>query len=224
MSSAIKDGSLTAFQRWEMASFGDNRPSHNEKPPAPPPQAVPHVSEAELEQIRDAAHQEGYASGYQEAYERGLREGQEAGYSAMEEGLQKEISSLKALATHFSSELAAASSQMGQNLLDLAVDLAEAMLKAKFEVDQESIIPIVEDAIEQLASVQQPAQILLNPEDANIIKKELGESLSEKGWRIVSDQHIERGGCKLETQHNIVDATYSTRWQHLTQLIKKPIS
>ena len=57
----------SAYQRWEMASFGDNRPSvvaRNTPPPPPvnlPPELIP-PTEAEIEAIRAAAHADGEQS------------------------------------------------------------------------------------------------------------------------------------------------------------------
>ncbi|MBI1771699.1 MAG: flagellar assembly protein FliH [Burkholderiales bacterium] len=211
---ATRSGDMTAFQRWEMASFGDNRPAQVEEVRAANAQ-VAAQQRVETENAREAAKQEGFAAGYKEAYERGLKDGQETAYAETMEQVQVEIHSLQQMAQAFSGQLHSASEQMGNELMHLALDMAQAMLKAKLDADPTVILPIVEDAIAQLASVQQPAQILLNPEDVAMVKNQLGETLAADGWRIVPDNHMERGGCKLVTQHNLVDASYSTRWKKL---------
>lgn len=214
MSNAMRGGDMTAFQRWEMASFGDSRPAQVEEIRAASAQ-VAAQQHKETEIVREAAKQEGFAAGYKEAYERGLKDGQETAYAETMEQVQVEIQSLQQIAVAFSEQLHTASQQMGYELMHLALDIAQAMLKAKLDTDPSAILPIVEDAIAQLANVQQPAQIMLNPEDVAMVKNQLGETLSADGWRIVPDTQIERGGCKLETQHNLVDASYSTRWKKL---------
>ncbi|MFZ6744175.1 flagellar assembly protein FliH [Undibacterium sp. JH2W] len=214
MSNPVRSGDMTAFQRWEMASFGDNRPAQVEEVRAITAQLASQ-QRMEAEKARETAKQEGFAAGYKEAYERGLKDGQETAYAETMEQVHAEIQSLQQLAQTFSGQLHSASQHMGNELMQLALDLAQTMLKAKLDADPNVILPIVQDAIAQLASVQQPAQIHLNPEDATIVKDQLGETLSEDGWRIVADAHMERGGCKLETLHNLVDASYSTRWHKL---------
>ncbi|BBB66495.1 flagellar assembly protein H [Undibacterium sp. YM2] len=214
MSNATRSGDMTAFQRWEMASFGDNRPAQVEEVKAANAQVAAR-QRLEAEHAREAAKQEGFAAGYKEAYERGLKDGQETAYAETMEQVQLEILALQQMAQAFSEQLHSASQQMGNELMHLAMDMAQAMLKAKLDSDPTVILPIVEEAIAQLASVQQPAQILLHPDDVAMVKNQLGEALSEDGWRIVSDTNMERGGCKLVTQHNLVDASYSTRWKKL---------
>ncbi|MFZ6680686.1 flagellar assembly protein FliH [Undibacterium sp. Tian12W] len=205
---------MTAFQRWEMASFGDNRPAQVEEVRVANANLAAQ-SRMEADRAREAAKQEGFAAGYKEAYERGLKDGQETAYAETMEQVQTEIHSLQLLAQAFSEQLHSASQQMGSELMYLALDMAKTMLKAKLDSDPTVILPIVEDAIAQLANVQQPAHILLNPEDAAMVKNQLGETLSEDGWRIIVDPSMARGGCKLETQHNLVDASYPSRWQKL---------
>ncbi len=68
-------------------------------------------------------------------------------------------------------------------------------------------------------SIQQPANILLNPMDAATIKNTMGEVLNSDGWRIVSDTQLSRGDCKIETAYNLVDASIETRWNRLTEFL-----
>ena len=221
MSSAMLKKDVSAYQRWELASFGETRPSHiaAAQKQAIPEVVIPSITQEEIEQIRLSAHNEGYAAGYQEAYEKGLREGQTAGLQAAEESMKPEIQSMQDLAKNVMLEINAAGKNTGQELLDLAINLAEAMLKTRLELDQNAILPIVEDAIAQLPSIQQPANILLNPLDAATIKNTMVDVLNSDGWRIVSDPQLSRGDCKIETAFNLVDASIETRWNRLTEFL-----
>ena len=105
---------------------------------------------------------------------------------------------------------------IAQNILDLALDLAKAMLKTTFTVHPEIVIPIVKESISYLPTLQQPALLFLNPEDLILIKNHMGEQLSHSGWQMLSDPQVERGGCRVETASNQIDASTSTRWQRIT--------
>ncbi|WP_423707735.1 flagellar assembly protein FliH [Undibacterium sp. WLX3042] len=226
MSSVLRKDDVSAYQRWEMASFGETRPHHMPEPKLDPVPArlVPTVSEQELEEIREKARQEAYAVGYQEAYERGLREGQEAGQMMAAENMQPDIQSMHILLDKLSAELKEVGKTTGKELLDLAISLASAILKTRVELDQNIILPIVEDAIAQLPSAQVNASISLNPADANIVKKNLGDTLIANGWRIVPDQQLSRGDCKIETSQNLIDSSIDTRWERLTAILRKNAS
>ena len=224
--SKLLHGDVSAYQRWEMASFGETRPSHLaqiEEQQQPIAVEAPPVmlSQDEIDAIRSEAQQAGYASGYQEAYEKGLREGQEAGYQAADASMQPEIELMHALAQRFSTQVSSAAKDTGHQLLALALDLANNMLKTQLDIDPALILPIIEDAIEQLPAVQLPAQILLHPDDAALVKKLAGERFLEAGWRISGDVNMTRGDCLLETASNLVDASLSTRWERLTAALRQ---
>ena len=227
MSDVISKDKMTAYQRWEMTSFNETH-SHSNL-------AVPKQNEHEKQQnqLHQEAYSVGYKEGYKEGYEQAYEEGEKAGFAEMQSKLQKEvqesISSIEKLGQHFAVELANAHSEVGGDFISLAIDLAQAMTKAHFELHPEAITDIVSEAISLIPHIHQPAHILLNPLDAKIIEENLSQKLKPEGWKIIADQHIERGGCKIETAQNIVDASFSTRWSRLTeylqaQKIQQPLS
>lgn len=217
MSNIVPKGELSAFQRWEMTSF-DERPVQKTEP-----LVLAKVDTESTDKDRETARLEGYASGYQEGYASGLQEGKNDGFVAAQEDMNVQIATFQQIAVGLSEQIANANQSIGQDLLNLALELAQAIIKNHLAIDPESIIPLVKEAIEQLPSMQQPAQLILHPDDAVIIKNHLGNELEKTGWRILSDTHMERGGCKLETAHNLLDATVNTRWQRLTDAFKKNI-
>lgn len=222
--STLSKGQMSAFQRWEMASFGDERPSQvAERTLAVA--AATKISQEEVQKIRETARKEGYADGYKEAYAQGLQQAQEDGHreglAAGKEIIDAELAAIQDIARHFTEQIAAANTLVAQDVFKLALDLSEAMLRTSLELDPELVIPIVREAIESLPSVQRPAQLIVHPRDAEIIRSRLGDELDKDGWRIVTDSHMEPGGCKLETAQNMVDASFSTRWHKLSDAMKK---
>ena len=59
-------------------------------------------------------------------------------------------------------------------MLDLALDLAKAMLKTALAVRPELVLPIVAEAIHYLPALQQPALLFLHPDDALLVKNAHG--------------------------------------------------
>jgi flagellar assembly protein FliH len=202
---------MSAFQRWEMASFDDDRALQIAD------QLDRANATAKTNQIDiDSAKEEARRLGFAEGYAAGLVEGKIAGQASID----TEVEQFHALTVQFSEQLSGANKAIGEDVFKLALDLAQAMVKSKLDIDPEMIVPIILEAIESLPSVQQPAQINLHPADALIIKTNMGDQLSTAGWRVVSDLSIDRGGCTLETAQNLIDATFNTRWQRLTDAIK----
>jgi flagellar assembly protein FliH len=214
MSNAMSKGTMSAFQRWEMASFGEEAPTQT------PDQLLlaretARANQREIDSLREEARRLGFAEGHAN----GLADGKIAGQII----LDAEIEQIRALTEQFSEQLSGANKAIGEDVFKLALELAQAMIRGKLELDPEAIIPVVIEAIDALPSVQQPAQINLHPADAGIIKAKIGEQLAATGWRIVSDPRIERGGCTLETAQNLIDASVETRWKRLSDAVKMAI-
>lgn len=214
MSSALPKEQQTAFQRWEMTSFGDARPAQIERAT----QAAK-VSQAEIAAIKEQARNEAYTAAYKEAYALGYQEGQQAGTAEMQAQLRQSLDVLNVLKNNFQHQLAQAHHDIGQELISLSIALAGAMTRYQFEHHSEAIMEIVKESIDILPAIHQPAQIFLHPADLQLIKDLMGDVLEKDGWRLIQDTHLTRGGCRIETAQNMIDATYETRWARLTDAL-----
>lgn len=229
-----------AFKRWEMTSFGDERPSSlaariqaEERaaaiaaaaaaaaaaPTVPMTPAMQFPTAAELEALRENARAEGYAEGREE--------GRAAGHAeALEAGRQQaalEMDTLRAIGATFSQAVTAADETIASDVLDLALHLARSMVRTAFTVRPELIIPIVREAIDYLPVLQQPAILAVNPDDLEIVRAALSDELDKGGWRVVADPQVGRGGCKVDTASNQIDAQASARWARLTHALGKNV-
>ena len=229
-----------AFKRWEMTSFGDDRPSslaariqaeeraasiaasaaaatYAAAEPAVPAMQFP--TAAELEALRDDARAEGYAEGLEEGRAAARAEALEAGRAEV----AQEVETLRAIAATFSGAVTAADETIASDVLDLALHLARSMVRSAFTVRPELIIPIVREAIDYLPVLQQPAILALNPEDIEIVRAALADELDKGGWRVVADPQVGRGGCKVDTASNQIDAQASARWARLSHALGKNV-
>jgi flagellar assembly protein FliH len=218
----------SAYQRWEMTSFGDERPSTvaarqaAARPEAPSPAlAYPSVDELAAigEQARREGHEEGLAAGHQE----GLAAGRAEALALGQAEAAIELAHLRALAQQFGDAVAAADQLIAGEVLELALHLSRAMLGCALKARPELILPLVREAIDALPTLQLPAQLALHPDDARVVRASLGEELGKDGWRIVDDAHIGRGGCRIDTASNQIDAQAAVRWQRLTQGLGKDL-
>jgi flagellar assembly protein FliH len=205
MSEPLPKEQQSAYQRWEMASFGDERASTRA--------AVATVSEEELAAIREAARQQGFAQG--------MAQGHAAGLDIGRVDSAQEMLHLQQIAEAFGSEIARANEVIANEMLDLGLDLAKAMLKTALEVRPELVLPVVAEAIRYLPSLQQPALLFLHPEDARLARDFIGEELSKAGWRVSEDVNLDRGGCRVETPTNQIDGSIQTRWQRIAAALGK---
>jgi flagellar assembly protein FliH len=208
----------TAYQRWEMNSFGDNRPSTlaaRSAANAPAAAVYTGPSDEELAQIREQARLAGFDEGHAAGYADGMALGRAE--SAVE------LEHLQAVAGAFSGALAAADETIAGDVLELALHLAKTMVKSALEIRPELVIGVVREAIEYLPVVQQPALLILNPLDAELVQQNLGDELDKGGWRVAKDPAIARGGCKIDTATNQIDASVGARWERLSTALGKDI-
>ncbi len=206
---AIPKEQLTAFQRWELASF-DPVPEFKKAPVARPSVALITAAEMEaieLGKIKQQAYDEGYAAGHQ------------AGYAAGMQQAQHETTQLQTLLQNLQIALTQIDEQLAQSLLDLSLEIAHKMVIEALQIKPEIILKIVSTAISGLPHFNQNAHLILHPEDAERVRKQMGEQLTQAGWKIFTDAQIEIGGCRVETAHSNVDATNQARWQHAVESI-----
>ena len=227
----------SAYQRWEMTSFGDERPSTLARraamapPPAPAPAAqeveivrnVPMPTAEELEAIREQARAEGYAEGLEEGRAAGQAQGYADGAAAGEHAASAELEHLRSIAATFSDAVVQADETIAHDVLELALRLARGMVRTAFEVRPELILPVVQEAIGYLPVLAQPAVLTLNPLDAEIVRDAMGQELIKGGWRIADDATMARGGCKVDTASNQIDAQAAARWARLTHSLQSNV-
>jgi flagellar assembly protein FliH len=199
MSSAvIPKEQMSAYQRWEMASFNE---------PAPQLHAPERPSIEEIAEIREAARATGHTEGWADGRAAGLAQGRAEA--------AEELQRLRQIADTFGSEVARADEIIAQQMLELALDLAKAVLKTALTVRPELVLPIVAEAVHYLPALQQPALLFLHPDDAQLVRQHMGDELQSAGWRVAEEPQMEPGGCRVETASNQIDASVPSRWQRV---------
>ena len=221
----------SAYQRWEMTSFDDERQGElaaraarqAEQLAAAAAPAPNYPSPETLAAIREQARAEGYDEGHAAGHADGHSAGHADGLALGMAAAAVELAQLKSVALAFAGALAEAGQLIANDVLDLALQLAKGMLKTALPVRPELILPVVREAIEYLPVLQQPALLMLNPADAQVVRDGIGEALDKGGWRLIEDPHVGRGGCKVDTASNQIDAQAATRWQRLTNALGKDL-
>lgn len=204
MSSVIPKEQLTAFERWELASFD---PHSGNTLQGSTRKSTKLSTVSELENIRQQSHDEGYA------------QGRDAGYAAGILQARAEAEQIHLLMQNMQDSLNQLDEQVAQSLLDLSLEIARKMVGESLQIKPAVILKIVSDAISCLPHFNQNAHLILHPDDAELVRKQMGEQLSHAGWKIFTDAQIQRGGCRAETAHSTVDATTETRWKRVVESI-----
>ncbi|MBK6909253.1 MAG: flagellar assembly protein FliH [Rhodocyclaceae bacterium] len=221
---------LTAWERWELASF-DDKPTASTTDPAiavspaptsgqvPAQPAGPTPAELELAAVRDAAYQEAFMQGKKEGFDAGHKEGYSAGHSdgevtgrtLAETLIREQAESFALLVSQLDQDISALGHSVADELLALAMEIARKMVGHTLAVKPEVVVEIVQQALAQLPV--QHVTIALHPEDASLARQYAGEILAHAGHRIHESPKLKRGDVLLDAGGSHLDATLATRWQ-----------
>ena len=196
---------LTACERWELASF--------DHPTGLSSKGINALTTAAImEEARQLAHQEGYAIGHQAGYAEGIQQA------------RIEAEKIHALMQSLQVELHQVDQQVAQSLLDLSLEIARKMVQSSLHANPDVILNIVSEAISNLPHFNQNAHLILHPDDAELVRKQMGDQLTQAGWKIFSDAKIQRGGCRVETSSSQIDGTVENRWKRIVESIGQDTS
>jgi len=220
---------LTAYQRWELASFDEipdaMRPAQGSAERPGTVNQEPSAEQLAAEQllVNQRAAAELQAS-LQQARDTSYAEGKQAGYAEGIAQAQLDTAQLQTLMGNLQTALNQIDEQLAQSLLDLSLEIARKMVLTTLQTQPEVILKIVGTAIASLPHFNQNAHLVLHPDDAVLVREQMGEQLAQSGWKIFTDEQIERGGCHVETAHSNVDASNATRWKHVVKSIGQDAS
>ena len=195
-----------AFELWKFDSLSDPGSARNARQSAaPPPDPA-----AALNQVRESAKADGYQAGLIAGRTEGLRLAAEesARLCAVLDGVEVAVTSLQ--------------DEVGVAVLALAFDVARQVLRTELATEPESMLPAIREALDLASSSGQPgaqAQLMLCPADAALVRAHLHDLLQAGQWRVVEDNTIASGGCRIVTGSGAIDATVATRWQRVSQAL-----
>ena len=192
---------LSSFASW---SFGDV--SAGAAPGAPAREAEVPVDPAELhaQQLR-AARQ----SGYQDGYRDGLvaLEGFKQSFAA------QTTTQVGALVRSVGEQLDAMQQEMARALAATATALARQVLRSELQSRPDCVAQVAEQALEALLLSARHIVLRVHPDDHALVAGHSAEAIAARGARIVSDPQIQRGGCRVDSDIGLVDATIDERWR-----------
>ena len=226
-SDLIRASDLPPFERWMLPSFDPLKPVVEPAPqPEPEPEIQASVEEVpvetvqpitleELEAIRQEAYNEGFSTGEKDGFHAGqLRARQEA-----ELRLNEQLARLEQLMGHLLEPIAEQDQALELALVDLVAHVSREVIQRELHSDSSQLQQILSEALGLLPMGAGNLRIHVNPQDFELVKA-LRER-HEESWKIVEDSALEPGGCRVESQNSLVDATVETRLkQALAQLFE----
>ena len=215
-SELIRAKDVAEFDRWAIPSFDPQVEEAPEPEPQPEPEPEPQIEEVavedvkpltleELEAIRQEAYNEGFATGEKD----GFRAGQLKAKQEAEVALAAKIASLEELMGHLLEPIANQDRELEQGLVNLVSQMTRQVIQRELATDSSQIRHVLREALKLLPMGASNIRIHLHPQDFELVKA-LRER-HEESWRILEDESLQPGGCRVESESSRIDASVETR-------------
>lgn len=151
------------------------------------------VSRAQEEavQIKQNAYQEGYNLGLQQA--------------------TSEIENFKNVLGAFLGAEDKVFNLIAPNILELSMSIAQKVIKHEAKIDVQIVVDTVMDALKMLSKNEPKIVLRVNPIQVQYLKDTLPEKIKSLGMEtklsVLSDEAITEGGCIIQTNNGMIDAT-----------------
>ncbi|WP_428422383.1 FliH/SctL family protein [Methylibium sp.] len=189
---------VRSFAAWTPGSFGAT--SQNTAAAAAPP-LTPEGVAAQLQAARQSGYQDGYRDGLT------ALEGFKQSYA------QQVTGQAVAVAQAFRGQLQQLEQGLATQLAGVAIALARQVLRSELTTRPELVAAVAQEALAAtLASAKQVA-VHVHPDDHALLSLHAGEALAARGARLVPDAAMARGGCVVDSDVGIIDASVEARWR-----------
>ena len=225
------------WQRWQAHDLAQGeRQARGEPEPAPAAEDPALVAaraeaeraaafEAELQRLRDAARREGlqagraeglktgHAEGHAKGLDEGLAQGRAQGLAEGQQAALQQAQALAALLDLCHDSASQLHATVPATLVRLALAVAHKVVGHELHHNPGIITDWVGRLLHHEPVTDGVVKLHLHPDDATLVAAQLGPALADHQWRLVPDDTVQRGGCRLVTPLGELDATVQTRWQ-----------
>lgn len=199
---------LSSFAAWAPGDLSGATPATT---PASAAEEMP-VDQAEqhAEQVR-AARQSGYQDGYRDGLValEGFKQSF-AHQATMQVGL---------LVKSITGQLDALQQEMAEALAATALNLARQIVRSELSADPHLVDAVAREALETLMLSASHITLRVHPDDQPLVAEGAGELLQARGARLIGDATLTRGGCIVESDIGLVDASIEARWRRAAAAI-----
>jgi len=188
----------------------------------------------EIEEIRQAAHDEGFSQGKEEGFAKGYEEGKAKGIEegtvqGIEEGTEQGLAlgkeTIDALSENWNNlieqldkPLQSVEKNVEEQLLSLVVQLTEAVVLQEAKTNPDILMAAINTGIKALPSNEANTQIYLNPGDIKQVEKQFGEQhIKESGWKLLPAPQLSAGSCQIENSTSNIDLQMKSRLKQVLE-------
>lgn len=171
------------------------------------------MTAALLEKIREEASREGYQSGFQQGLSEGRQRGHDDAWSQAAAEIEKKQQNLQALCARLLQPLQDEQAHIIALLQEQVESIVRAVIAREMQLDSRVITTLLEESLAALPTGAQHLRVYINPADSDVINDWLHTAGIEA--RVIADERLQAGGCRVESEHSVVDYSVETRLQQL---------
>lgn len=204
----IPSEEIDAVSAWRFANV-DGTPHPEDEVKAIEPQGP---TPEEVEALVEAAQQQAYEEGHAAGHAAGVAETRAALEAPLAIAKTDWLQRFDALLTTLEHQISDTQETVAQSVLDMACELAKQVLRRELAADTNALLPVVREAVAQLAGDASPIAIRLHPDDLASLESTWEDAPTRERPRLVADDTITPGGCLIVAPGSGVDATIEKRW------------
>ncbi len=174
----------------EHFEFNDLDPEHVPEPVLQPPTLE------EIQQIQDAAEQEGFERGHADGHAQGQAE------------VRRLVAQIEGILDNFSRPLVRLENEVVAALGELAVRIAGTLVGRAYEADPALLGQLVQEAVDAVGGASREVEVRLHPDDIAALAPLLQLSPQH---RLVPDLSLSRGDLRVHAEAVRVDGTLEAR-------------
>jgi flagellar assembly protein FliH len=194
---------------------------------------VPLTAE-EIDEIHQAASEEGYNQGKEEGFAKGyekgiakgltegkvqgIEEGKEEGLALGKETIEQLSDTWNKLIEQLHEPLASVEKNVEEQLLNLVVQLTEAVVLQEAKTNPDILMAAISAGIKSLPSSEVQTQIYLHPDDIKQVEQKFGsEYIQKNGWRLLPAPQLSQGSCQIENATSNIDLQMKSRLKQVLE-------
>ncbi len=166
---------------------------------APAPAAAPDSAA-----LQRAARQQGYQDGY--------RDGLVALEGFKQSFAMQTATQVAAVVRSTGEQLDVLQQEMAQALAGAAIELARQIVRSELEGRPELVATVATEALDTLLLSARHITLRLHPDDHALVAAGAADDLAARGARLIGDLNVTRGGCIVESDLGVIDASIEARW------------
>jgi len=204
------------------------KPTWKYEPPEEVEEEIQPLTADEIEEIRQAAYEEGFNQGKEEGFATGFDEGKKSGHEeglksgheeGIETGLEEGKATIEALAQQWQllteqlhKPLELVEKNVEHQLLHLVVQLTEAITLEEAKINPDILLSAIAAGMKALPSQEAQTELLLHPEDIALVEAQFTpQHIVDHGWRLIEAPQLCRGSCQIENSTSNIDLSIKSR-------------